>query len=132
MADPSESPKRPKSPAEEVDTSGGKTQAEETGCSSNPMDEETHNDPAESPDTEQRPSVGRDGSARHPEVSVEPGAGAGKKTCNPAEQAEKMAEARVNDHPFYDWSETEDGDAEEKTHMDADDKCGMLTFVNVF
>ncbi|KAI4810909.1 hypothetical protein KUCAC02_013836 [Chaenocephalus aceratus] len=123
MADPSESPKRPKSPAEEVDTSGGKTQAEETGCSSNPMDEETHNDPAESPDTEQRPSVGRDGSARHPEVSVEPGAGAGKKTCNPAEQAEKMAEARVNDHTFYDWSETEDGDAEEKTHMDADDKC---------
>ncbi|XP_034083812.1 uncharacterized protein zgc:66448 [Gymnodraco acuticeps] len=125
MADPSESPKRPKSPAEEVDTSGGKTEteAEETGCSSNPMDEETHNDPAESPDTEQRPSLGRDGSARHPEVSVESGAGAGKKTCNPAEQAEKMAEARVNDHPFYDWSETEDGDAEEKTHMDADDKC---------
>ncbi|KAK1895252.1 Zinc finger protein 184 [Dissostichus eleginoides] len=121
MADPSESPKRPKSPAEEVDTSGGKTKAEETGCSSNPMDEETHN--AESPDTEQRPSVGRDGSARHPEGSVESGAGAGKKICNPAEQAEKMAEARVNDQPFYDWSETEDGDAEEKTHMDADDKC---------
>jgi len=128
MADPSESPKRQKSPAEEVDTSGGKTEAEDTGSISNPMDEETHNDP----DTEQRPSVGRDGSARHPEVSVESGAGAGKNTCNPAEQAEKMAEARVNDQPFYVWSETEDGDAEEKIHMDADDKCGMLTFVNVF
>ncbi|KAK5862503.1 hypothetical protein PBY51_017893 [Eleginops maclovinus] len=124
MADPSESPKRQKSPAEEVDTSGGKTEAE-SGCSSNQKDEETHTDPTENPHTEQRTSVGRDCSASHPEVSIESGAGDGKKTSNPVEDltsAEKMAEARVNDQRAYEWSETEDYDTEEKTHMDADEK----------
>ncbi|KAM6935818.1 uncharacterized protein PEZ65_006126 [Lycodopsis pacificus] len=124
--DPSESPKREKSPAEEVETSGEKTDAVESGCGLNQTDEATHNKPARSPAGEQ--SVGNDGScvASHSEVSVESGAGAEKNTHNSLEDlttAEKMAEARGSDRKAFDWSETEDDDQEAKTHTGGNDEC---------
>ncbi|XP_034409036.1 zinc finger protein 665 isoform X2 [Cyclopterus lumpus] len=123
--DPSESPKRQKSAAEEVNTSGEKTDAVESGCSSNQKDEPTHKKPAESPAGEQR--VGDDGSwaASHSGVTVETGAGAGKKpTCNSTEDltsAEKMAEARGGERRAFDWSE--DDDREAKTRARGNDQC---------
>ncbi|KAL7394499.1 hypothetical protein ABVT39_027017 [Epinephelus coioides] len=126
--DPSESPKRQKSPAEEVETSGEKGEAVESGCSSNQKDETTDNKTAASPDDERRASVGNDGGgiASHSEVSVESGAGAEKTTCNSTEDltsAEKMAEAPAGDQRSFDWSETEDDDEEAKTHRVENDKC---------
>ncbi|KAK9513581.1 hypothetical protein VZT92_027102 [Zoarces viviparus] len=124
--DPLESPKRQKSPAEEVETSGEKTDAVESGCGLNQTDEATHNKPARSPADER--SVGNDGScvASHSEVSVESGAGAEKTTHNSLEDlttAEKMAEARGSDRRAFDWSETEDDDQEAKTHTGGNDEC---------
>lgn len=135
--DPSESPKRQKSPAEEVETSGEKTEAVESRCSLNQKDETTRNKTAESPDEEQGASVGNDGGcvASHSEVSVESGAGADKTTCNSPEDlttAEKMSEAPGSDQQAFDWSETEDDDEEEKTHKEENDKCGMLTLLMYF
>ncbi|XP_068425208.1 uncharacterized protein zgc:66448 [Clinocottus analis] len=124
--DPSESPKRPKSPAEEVETSGDKTDAVQPGCGSNQKDEPTHNKPAEGAADEQR--TGDDGScvASHSGVSVESGAGAEKTTCNSPEDltsAEKMAEARGSDRRALDWPETEDDDPQAKARAEANDKC---------
>lgn len=135
--DPSESPKRQKSPAEEVETSGEKGEAVESGCSSNQKDETTDNKTAASPDDERRASVGNDGGgiASHSEVSVESGAGAEKTTCNSTEDltsAEKMAEAPAGDQRSFDWSETEDDDEEAKTHRVENYKCGMLTLLMYF
>lgn len=134
--DPSESPKRQKSPAEEVETSGEKTEAVESGCSFSQKDETTHNKTAKSPDDERRASVGNDGgSFSHSEVSVESGAGAEKTTCNSTEDlttAEKMAEAPGSDQRDFDWSEPEDDGEEAKTHTEENDKCGMLTLLMYF
>lgn len=130
--DPSESPKRQKSPAEEVETSGEKTDAGESGCSLNRKDETTCNKPTESPDDEQRVGVANDGGcfASHSEVSVESGPGTDKTTCKSPDDltpAEKMTEASDSEQRAYDWSETEDDDREAKTHKQGNDKCGMLT-----
>lgn len=135
--DPSESPKRQKSPAEEVETSGEKKEAEESGCSANQKDETTPNKTVESPDCERRADAGNDGGciASHSEVSVESGAGTDKTTCNSPDDltsAEKMAEAPGSDQRAFDWSETEDDDEEAKTHKQENDKCGMLTFLMYF
>ncbi|XP_030249177.1 zinc finger protein 184 isoform X2 [Sparus aurata] len=126
--DPSESPKRQKSPAEEVETSGEKKEAEESGCSVNQKDETTPNKTVESPDCERRADAGNDGGciASHSEVSVESGAGTDKTTCNSPDDltsAEKMAEAPGSDQRAFDWSETEDDDEEAKTHKQENDKC---------
>lgn len=135
--DPSETPKRQKSPAEEVETSGEKTEAVESGCGSNQRDETTCKKTTESPDDERRATVGKDGVcvASHSEVSVESGAGADKTTCNSPEDltsAEKMAEAAGSDQRAFDWSETEDDDEEANTHKEEKDKCGMLTLLMYF
>ncbi|XP_040899741.1 uncharacterized protein zgc:66448 isoform X2 [Toxotes jaculatrix] len=126
--DPSESPKRQKSPAEEVETSGEKTEAVESGCGSNQKDETTCNKTAESPDDQRTATVGKDGGciASHSEVSVESGAGADKTTCNLPEDltsAEKMAEAAGSDQRAFDWSEPEDEEA--KTQEEENDKCDL-------
>ncbi|GLD63492.1 uncharacterized protein AKAME5_001510900 [Lates japonicus] len=128
--DPSETPKRQKSPAEEVETSGEKTEAVGSGCGSNQRDETTCKKTTESPDDERRASVGKDGVcvASHSEVSVESGAGADKTTCNSPEDltsAEKMAEAAGSDQRAFDWSETEDDDEEANTHKEEKDKCDL-------
>ncbi|XP_018542457.1 uncharacterized protein zgc:66448 isoform X2 [Lates calcarifer] len=128
--DPSETPKRQKSPAEEVETSGEKTEAVESGCGSNQRDETTCKKTTESPDDERRATVGKDGVcvASHSEVSVESGAGADKTTCNSPEDltsAEKMAEAAGSDQRAFDWSETEDDDEEANTHKEEKDKCDL-------
>uniref|UniRef100_A0A8C2XRT6 C2H2-type domain-containing protein n=1 Tax=Cyclopterus lumpus TaxID=8103 RepID=A0A8C2XRT6_CYCLU len=52
--DPSESPKRQKSAAEEVNTSGEKTDAVESGCSSNQKDEPTHKKPKKGEEEEEK------------------------------------------------------------------------------
>ncbi|XP_056236060.1 uncharacterized protein zgc:66448 isoform X1 [Seriola aureovittata] len=128
--DPTESPKRQKSPAEEVETSGEKTEAVESGCGLNQRDQTTCNKTAESPDDERRANVGNDGCyiASHSEVSVESGAGADKTTCNSPEDltlAEKMAEAAGSEQRAFDWSETEDDDEEAKSRRKENDKCDM-------
>uniref|UniRef100_A0A3Q3QCE5 C2H2-type domain-containing protein n=1 Tax=Monopterus albus TaxID=43700 RepID=A0A3Q3QCE5_MONAL len=125
--DPSESPKRQKSSAEEVETSGEKSEAGVLGCSSNQKGE-TCNKAAEIPDDEQRPSVGNDCgcNASHSEVSVESGAGADKTTCTSPEDltsAEKMAEASGDVLRAFDWSETENDDEEAKTQKRENEKC---------
>ncbi|XP_059194445.1 zinc finger protein 62 homolog [Centropristis striata] len=130
--DPSESPKRQKSPAEEVETSGEQTDAVESGWSFNLKNETRQNKTAESPNGEQRAGVGNDGGggvASHSEVSVESGAGAEKTTCNSPEDItseEKMAEAPGSDQRDFDWSETEEDDDEAtKTHQEEHDKCDL-------
>ncbi|KAM9353450.1 uncharacterized protein ABDE67_005823 [Symphorus nematophorus] len=126
--DPSESPKRQKSPAEEVETSGEKTEAEGSGCSLNQKDETTPIKTTESPGDEQHgPSAGNDGggTASHSEVSVESGAGTDKTPCNSPDDlttAEKMTETPGGDQRAFDWSEPEDDDGEAKTHKRENDK----------
>ncbi len=124
--DPSESPKRQKSPAEEVETSGEKTDAVESGCSLNQKDETTSNKNTESPEPR------NDGGcfASHSEVSVESGAGTDRTTCKSPDDltsTEKMTEAPGSDQGAFDWSETEDDVGEAKTNKRGNDECGMLT-----
>ncbi|XP_070821708.1 uncharacterized protein [Chaetodon trifascialis] len=126
--DPSESPKRQESPAEEVETSGEKSEAVESGRSLNQTDETTLNKNNKSPNGEQRPSPGNDGGciASHSEVSVESGAGTDKTTCNSPDDLtseKKMTEAPGKEQQAFDWSETEDDDEEAKTHKQENDKC---------
>uniref|UniRef100_UPI0037E8660E uncharacterized protein n=1 Tax=Semicossyphus pulcher TaxID=241346 RepID=UPI0037E8660E len=128
--DPSESPKRQKSPAEDVETCGEKTEPAESGCSSNQKDETTVNKTTESPDEEQRACAGNDGGciASHSEVSVESGTGAEKKTCTSPENpptAEKITEAPGSDHRDFDWSETEDDDEGAKKQKQENDKSDL-------
>lgn len=134
--DPSESPKRQKSPAEEVETSGEKAEAAESGCSLNEKDETICDETGESPGDKQKPNVGNEGAcnASHSEVSVGSGAGADKKTCkSPGNltSAEKMAEAPDGEQRAFDWSETED-DAEGTKTQEENTKCGMLTLLMYF
>lgn len=136
--DPSESPKRQKSPAEEVEKCGGRSEAVESGCDSKRGAETTCSQTAGSPDVEQRARVCNDGGgcvASHSEVSVESGAGADKTTCNSPKDltlAEKMAEASGGDQRDDDWSETEDNVAEAKRRRQGKDKCGRLTLLMFF
>lgn len=135
--EPPESPKRPKSPAEEVDTSGQKNEAVESGCIVNKNDETTSNKTTESPEDEQSATAGIDGGriASHSEVSAESGAGTDKTTCNsPGDltSAEKMSEAPGSEQRAFDWSETEDNEEEAKTHKQENDECGMLTLFMYF
>lgn len=136
--DPSESLKRQKSPAEEVETSGERTGVAEPECSSGKTDETKVTKTQESCDGEQRADIGSDGGcvASHSEVSVESGAGADKTTCHLAEDltsGEKMAEAPGGDQRAFDWSETEDDDeGETKTHREENDERGMLTVLMYF
>ncbi|KAM9852141.1 uncharacterized protein ACBR49_005257 [Aulostomus maculatus] len=130
---PSESPKRQKSLAEEVETSGGKTDTLEPRCNSEQSDEATLAKTEESPDSEQTVTAGKDGgcNASHSEVSGESGAGADKTTCNSSEEqasAPKMAEPPGGDQRAYDWSEPEeddDDDEEAKAYEEENDKCGL-------
>ncbi|KAG7242197.1 hypothetical protein INR49_024243 [Caranx melampygus] len=117
-----------KSPAEEVEKYGEKTEAVESGCDSQRGDETTCNQTAGSPDDERRATVCNDGGyvASHSEVSVESGAEADKTTCISPEDltlAEKMAEAAGSDQRDFDWSETEDDDGEAKRRGQEKDKC---------
>lgn len=135
--DPSKSPKRQKTPAEEVETSGETTEAVGSACILEQKDETACNKTSDSPDDEQGPTVGRDGSciASHSEVSVESGAGADKTTCISPEDltsAEKMAEAPGGEQRAYDWSETEDDNRGAKTRAEENDKHGMLTLLMYF
>uniref|UniRef100_A0A3Q3T2U0 Zgc:66448 n=2 Tax=Mastacembelus armatus TaxID=205130 RepID=A0A3Q3T2U0_9TELE len=121
--DPSESPKRQKSPAEEVGTSGVKTEAGKSGRSLKQKDETTCNKSAESPDDKRRPSFDNDGgcNASHSEVTVESGAGPDKTTCSSLDDltsAEKMAEAPGGEQRGFDWS---DEDEQAKTHRRRND-----------
>lgn len=131
--EPPESPKRPKSPAEEADTSGQQNAAAESGCVVNKNDETTPNKSTASPEDEQSATAGIDGGrvASHSEVSAESGAGADRPTCNsPGDPttAENMSEAPGSEQRAFDWSETEDNEEEEaKTHKQQNDACGMLT-----
>lgn len=134
--DPSESPKRQKSPAEDVETSGQKNEAVESGCILTKNDETAPSKTTESPDDEQRANVGIDGGriASHSEVSVESSAGTDKTTCKSPDDlisAEKMTEAPGSDQRAFDWSETEDDEEEAKTHKQ-ENKCGMLTLLMYF
>lgn len=136
--DPSESPKRQKTPEEKVETSGEETGAVESECSlRNHKDETTPNKTTDSPEDVQRASAASDGGCvtSHSEVGVESGAGADKTTCISQEDltsAEKMAETPASDQQGFDWSETEDDAKETKTHSEEKDKCGMLTLLMYF
>ncbi|XP_041844399.1 zinc finger protein 208 isoform X2 [Melanotaenia boesemani] len=126
--DPSKSPKRQKTPAEEVETSGEKAEAAESGYSTNQKDEPTCDKIGGSPKNEHRDGVGSDsgGVASHSEVSVESGAGADKTTCILPEDltaSGKMAEAPGSEQRVFDWSEAEDDVETPKTHTEENDKC---------
>ncbi|CAJ1061598.1 uncharacterized protein zgc:66448 isoform X1 [Xyrichtys novacula] len=128
--DPSESPKRPKFPAEEEEACEGKTGAAESTSSSDEKHETSANETTESPDEVQRTSPGNDGgcTASHSEVSVEPGAGAEKTTCNSPENppmAEKTAKAPGNDQQDFDWSETEENDEEAQKQKQDNQKSAL-------
>lgn len=143
--DPSESPKRQKSPAEEVDTSGERTAAVESGRGVNRKDETPPNKTTESPGDERRTGVGVGGgcAASHSEVSVESAAGAdettGESPEDPVEAAEKMAEAPGGEQRAFDWSEPEDdggggggGGGEAKRQKQENGKCGSLAVLMYF
>ncbi|KAF3691760.1 Zinc finger protein 226 [Channa argus] len=128
--DPSDYPKRQKSPAEEVETSGEKAEAVESGCGLKEKDERICRT-TERPDDEQGASTSNDGGcnviASHSEVSVGSGAGADKTTCVSPENlssAENMAAAGGGEQRTFDWSETEDDDEEAKTRG-KNPKCGV-------
>lgn len=122
--DPLESHKRQKSPEEEVETSGERTEACDAACSAIQTDVITRTESSQSPKQEHRATGGSDGGcvSSHSGVSVEPGAEADKTTCNSPENlssAHKMGlntEAASGDRRSFDWSDTEDDDEEEKTH----------------
>ncbi|KAM3614423.1 uncharacterized protein V6R79_013901 [Siganus canaliculatus] len=123
--DPSEDPKRHKSPAEEGETSE-KTVAVETGCSSAEKTKTTCSTTTENPGDEQGVQAGNDGgrNASHSEVSVESGAGTDKTKGDSPD--DKWAETPGSDERAFNWSETEDydddADGEAKTHMQQNDK----------
>lgn len=126
--DPSDSPKRLKSPAEEVETSGHNNEAVEAACTLTNSDETTPNKTTESPDDERGANVGIDGgrSASHSEVSVESGAGTDKTTCNSQDDltsAEQLTEATGSDQRAFAWSEAEDGEEEATRHKLGNGKC---------
>ncbi|XP_065814239.1 uncharacterized protein zgc:66448 [Labrus bergylta] len=128
--DPSESPKRQKSPAEEVGACGGETEATETGCSLNQNDETTAHETTQSPDEVQRSSPGDGGAsvASHSEVGVESGAGADKTTCNAPENPTatgKNTEAPGGDKRDFDWSENEDDNEEAHNDKQENDKFDL-------
>ncbi|XP_034553356.1 zinc finger protein 345 isoform X4 [Notolabrus celidotus] len=130
--DPSESPKRLESPAEEEVTCGKKTEAEELVCRLNQKDGICVNKTTESTDEVQRTSPGNDGgcTASHSEVSVESGAaGADQTTCNsptkPPTTGEKHTEAPGSDHRDFDWSETEDNNEEALKQKQENDMCDL-------
>ncbi|XP_041649280.1 zinc finger protein 184 [Cheilinus undulatus] len=128
--DPTESPKRQKSPAEEEGTCGGKTETVGSGCSLNEKDETTVNNTTEGSEEVQRASPGNEGGgiASHSEVSVESGAGADKTTCSSPENpptAEKNTEAPGREQRDFDWSETEECDGEAPKHEQENDKSDL-------
>lgn len=134
--DPSESPKRQKSPEEEVGTSGHQAAAESSGCSPEKKGDSVGDQSAERPDGELRATAGIDGAcvASHSEVSVGSGAGADKTTCSSAKDltsAKKMAEAPCEGRRGFDSSKAEDNGKEAKT-QERNDKCGMLTLLTCF
>ncbi|XP_029929181.1 zinc finger protein 628 isoform X2 [Myripristis murdjan] len=110
--DPSESPKRQKSPVEEVETSG--EQIEE--CSSKQESKTTSAISAQSPGEERQASVSDDGDCvgSRSEVSGDPGAGADTTTCNsleklaPSEKAAHNSGVSCSDQRGFDWSEPEE------------------------
>ncbi|MED6265862.1 hypothetical protein CHARACLAT_029761 [Characodon lateralis] len=130
-ADPSKSPNRQKTPAEEVETSGEQAAAAESGCSPNQTNEGAGDKTGGcEPGAE---DVGRDGGgcvASHSGgVRVESGAGAADKTtCVLPEHraaAEKMAEALDNQQQAFDWSEAEDDEEGAKPRTKKKDKSAF-------
>ncbi|XP_030015051.1 zinc finger protein 628 isoform X2 [Sphaeramia orbicularis] len=133
-ADPSESPKRQKSLAEEVETSGGTDAAVEASSGLNPVDETASGKASDGPGEEQGAGDGNDGAAfaSHSEASVESGAAeADKTTCNSPEDltsAEKMARnttASGGEQRSNDWSDTEEQDGEKATHTEGNNKSDL-------
>ncbi|XP_071757758.2 uncharacterized protein LOC139913601 isoform X1 [Centroberyx gerrardi] len=124
--DPSESPKRQKSPVEEVETPGEKTEVCESECNLKPAGEIASTKSAESPTGGQEATVSNDGDhiASHSEVSGEPEAGADTTTCNSLEDpksTEKMAhntEVASSVQRSFDWSDTEDDDEDLQTRKE--------------
>ncbi|XP_055359391.1 zinc finger protein 91 isoform X2 [Betta splendens] len=108
--DPSESPTQQRSHAAEGETSGGKAEPTESGCSVADKDET-----AENPGDERAASAGSHGgrAASHSGVSVGSGAGADKttgKSQGELTSAVNMAEAPGDEPRAFAWSETEDDD----------------------
>lgn len=135
--DPSVSPKRLNSPADEEVTCGENTEAEESVCTLNQKDETSASKTTGSPDEVQRTSPGNDGgcTASHSEVSVESGAGADHTTCNSPENpptAEGNTEAPGSEQRDLDWSEAEENHEEAPKQKQENDKCGMLTLLMYF
>lgn len=130
--DTSESPKRQKSPAEEGETSGQKSEVVEPECIPINDDETTANNSTEGPDEEERVSVGIDDSpvASHSEVRVESGDGTEKTTCISTD--EKITDAPGSDERAFDCSETGGNEGETTTLKQENDKRGMLTLVMYF
>ncbi|KAI3360452.1 hypothetical protein L3Q82_002343 [Scortum barcoo] len=129
--DPSESPKRQKSPAEEAPTCREQTGAPEPRGGPGRGDEAARSEAAGDPDGEQGAGAGNGGgccTASHSEVGVESGAGADETTCTSPEdraEAKKMPEAADGggEQRAFDWSETEDDDEEGRPHREGNVKC---------
>ncbi|CAG6015741.1 unnamed protein product [Menidia menidia] len=125
--DPSQSPKRPKTPVDEAITSGRESELAESGCSLKQTGDPTCGKVAGNPNNESRDIVVRDdGSvAGHSEGGLESGAGAGETQCVSPEvltASEKMAEAPGNEQRDFDWSEAEDDAGTAKKHGGGKDK----------
>ncbi|KAF7650640.1 hypothetical protein LDENG_00122800 [Lucifuga dentata] len=121
--DPSESPRRQKSPAEEEETSGDQTEVCSATCSSFHTHEITRTESTHSSIHEHRAKGGFISS--HSGVSVEPGAEANKTTVENLSSTQKIGlntEAACSDQLSFNWSDTEDDDEEEKTHEKENDK----------
>lgn len=133
--DPAECPpKRQKSPAEDVETSGLEKEAVEAGCTPNNDVETTPSKATESLGDEQSASVGIVGRvANRSEVTVGSGDGSDKTTCSLPDNttsANKMTDTAGSDGWGFDWSETEEEETEPKIQKQENDgKCGKLAFV---
>lgn len=121
--DPAECPpKRQKSPAEEVGTSGLEKEAVEAACTPNNDDERTPGKATESLGDRQPAEL-----ATRSEVTPGSGDGNDKSTSG-----NRRSDAGGTDGWGFDWSETEE-DAQPKIHkQEKDGECGKLTLVMVF
>ncbi|KAM3873399.1 uncharacterized protein ACN63O_002428 [Diretmus argenteus] len=127
--DQSESPKRQKSPVDEMETPGETTEMCESGCDLNQTGDKTSSKAAESPSGELEANAGDDGdhTASRPEVSGE--AGADTTACKSPDDQTSTGKTALNtdapssDQQRFNWSESEDDDEAVNTRSGANGNC---------
>ncbi|XP_029958519.1 uncharacterized protein LOC115396678 [Salarias fasciatus] len=121
--DPSKSPERQNSPAEDVEAGEKSAEAEEHGAPGR-RDEDAPEEPAGSTEREPGASGGSGGGiASHPDVGVESAAGADK---TPTDSPKEPKRASNSSKQNFDWSEPEDEEGEAETRTEEAAECDAI------